>query len=264
MPDQRPRPSKPPRTPQTCFRLALAAARERLAAAQGGANSELATKGALVADTRIATDCPIDEPYVPTEEELAANNADTDGLAAAFDTAGISYTVITDDLGFTYLEYNYDDANAQSVADAYWNERYPIEPPAQEDLDRVRSDNDAIAAALDAAGLSYTRSTDELGWDSIEWDYEDPAAQAAVDTVYAELYPPQPPTADDIAYMTAENDRLAAAFDAAGIAYTRMSDELGWTWIEWDYNDESLFPAVQAVFDELYPATPGDACLIAD
>ncbi len=230
-----------------------AAARDRMAAAQP--DSKLASGAA--ADS-IAVDCGLDgEPYVPTAEELAANNGDTSAFAAAFDAAGIAYTTITDDFGFTYLEYDYDDAAARTAADAFWNERYPVEPPLQADLDQVRSDNDVIAAALDGAGIAYTRTTDVAGWDMIVWDYEDQAAQDAVNAAYAELYPPQPPSAEDLAYMAAENDKLAAAFDAAGVPYTMVSDEVGWSWIEWDFEDPAIVAAVDAVYNELYPVAPG-------
>jgi len=60
--------------------------------------------------------------------------------------------------------------------------------------------------------------------------------------------------------MRAENDRLAAAFDAAGVQFTRVADEAGWEWIEWDYEDESIFDVVAGVFDELYPSEPGVVC----
>lgn len=236
-----------------------AAARERMATAQPGSKlASGAAESSFASDDGITLDCGLDgEPYVPTTEELAANNEETAAFAAAFDAAGIVYTTITDDFGFTYLEYNYDDDAARSAADAFWNERYPVEPPLQADLDQVRSDNDVIAAALDGAGIAYTRSTDAAGWDMIEWNYEDPTAQAAVDAAYAELYPPQPPSADDLAYMEAENDKLAAAFDAAGVPYTMVSDEVGWSWIEWDFEDPAIVAKVDAVYNELYPVAPG-------
>ncbi|MEZ5230878.1 MAG: hypothetical protein R2710_30650 [Acidimicrobiales bacterium] len=215
----------------------------------------------VAADAAIAIDCGFGgEPYVPTEEELASANADTDAIVALFDSYGVAYTVTTDDSGFRYVEFDYNDMVASSVMNSYWDTRYPVEPPSQADLDEVRHQNDVIAKALDAAQVSYTRTTDDNGWESLEWDWDNPAAQEAVDAAYAELYPPQPPSAEELAQMTAENDKLAAAFDAAGVAYTRQSDELGWEWIEWDYDDEALNEKVNAVFEELYPVEPGLGC----
>lgn len=199
------------------------------------------------------------EPYVPTAEELAEVNADSNALAAVLTRYGIDHTFVVDDIGYGYVEYDFDDVVTQSVVDSFWEQRYPIEPSepiSVEELDRLQAENDLIAAALDAAGIAYTRVTDESGFEYLEWDYENADAQAAVDAVYAELYPPTPPTSEDLEFMNAENDRLATAFDAAGIAYTIVSDDAGWSWVEWDYDDESLIDAVAAVFDELYPVEP--------
>ncbi len=60
--------------------------------------------------------------------------------------------------------------------------------------------------------------------------------------------------------MKAENDKVAAAFDAAGITFTRVADEAGWEWVEWDYEDNSIRDAVSTVFDDLYQVEPGLPC----
>ncbi|MFN3218020.1 MAG: hypothetical protein ACE367_16110 [Acidimicrobiales bacterium] len=242
-----------------------AAARAERDAVLGRAEAPLGSHGAESSALTVATDQPIPtegdcgiggEPYVPTAEEIAAANADTDALAIVLDTYGITYERIVDDLGFAYLETDYTDVVAQSVVDSFWADRYPPEPIDPAELDRIRAENDRIAAALDAAGVAYTRHSDDSGWEWLEWDYENAAAQEAVEAVYAELYPPVPPSAEESERMRAENDRVAAAFDAAGIAYTRMTDEAGWEWIEWDYEDPAASEAAQEVFEELYPPMP--------
>lgn len=183
-----------------------AAARSAQAAALGTAgvfeSAEAPAASSMVADS-ISGMC-IGEPYVPTAEEIASANADIDALAAALAKYGITYEVITDDLGFTYVETDYSDVVAQAVVDSFWQARYPV-------------------------------------------DVE------IVDVVDVE---PIGPTAEDLALIKADNDKLAAGFDAAGIAYTRVSDDLGWEWIEWDYDDESVQEAVMAVFDDVYPVDP--------
>jgi hypothetical protein len=233
-----------------------AAAREERAALTAGVTAEGAAAASLVATDGRLADSALEcggEIYVPTAEELAAVNADVDALAATFDTFGITYTTSVDDTGYAYIDYDYNDAVIQSVADSFWRDRYPVQPPAQEDLDSVRATNDVLAAALDAAGVAYTRTTDDAGWENLEWDYDNLDAQAAIDAAYAELYPPIPPSAEDLAYQSEENSKLMAAFDAAGVPYTLMTDELGWAWVEWDYLDESVNERVNAVFNALYP-----------
>lgn len=210
-------------------------------------------------------DC--DVPYEPSAEELAEANADSDALAAVLDTFGVAYERSTDDLGFTYVQTDYTDVVAQSVVDSFWQNRFPIEfeepviePIGSEELALQAAENDALVAALEAVGAEYTRNSDDAGWEWIEWDYENVDASDAIDAVYAELYPPIPPSAAELASMKADNDKVAAAFDAAGIAFTRVSDESGWEWVEWDYEDNSIRDAVSAVFDELYPVEPGLPC----
>jgi hypothetical protein len=240
-----------------------AAARQARDAALGRGGTEAASLTVAAGD-EMPIECGIGgEPYVPSAEEIAAANADTDALAAVLDTYGITYERIADELGFAYLQWDNADIVAQSVSDSFWHDRYPPEPIPAEELDRIRTENDGLAAALDAAGVTYTRQTDDAGWESVVWDYEDPAAQAAVDAYYAVLYPPIPPSPEDLERMQSENDALAAAFDAAGIAYTRMADEVGWEWIEWDWENQAANDAAQAVYAELYPMPEGGPDLCA-
>ncbi len=228
----------------------------------GGAGVAESTATKVAAGSDAALCGPADgEDYVPTAEDLANANADTEAQAALFDTYGISYTRSTDDYGYLVLQWDTNDVVAQSVSDSFWADRYPVPVPTQAELDKAKADNDVIARHLDEAGIGYTRNTDETGWETIDYDYEDPAAQKAVDAAYGELYPPVPPTADEKATMKADNDKLAAAFDEAGIVYTRKSDELGWEWIEWDYGDPELQTKVDAVYAELYPVEGGPVCL---
>lgn len=243
--------------------MAARAQRAQFGLGSGAGLAESAT--AKVAAGSDAALCgPADgEEYVPTAEDLANANADTEAQAAVFDTYGIAYTRSTDDYGYLILQWDTNDVVAQSVSDSFWADRYPAPVPTQAELDKVKADNDVIARHLDEAGIGYTRNTDAAGWETIDYDYEDPAAQKAVDAAYGELYPPVPPTAEDKAAMKADNDKLAAAFDEAGIVYTRKADELGWEWIEWDYENPEVQTKVDAVFAELYPVEGGPVCLDA-
>ena len=236
-----------------------AAAAERVESAVSAAGASTSSDAAISAPAPLGlpVDCGADfEPYVPTPEDLAAANADTDGLAEVFDRFGVSYTRLADDYGYAWLEYDYEDVIAESVAASYWTALYPVQPPTVDELAANRAETDALAAAFDAAGVAYTRNSDESGWEWVEWDYEDPAAQAAADQVYGELYPPEPIPPEELDRIRAENDGLAAAFDAAGVAYTRTSDESGWEWVEWDYEDATAQQTVEQYFATLYPVEP--------
>ncbi len=240
--------------------------------AEEGAASRQAQQSALGAagKERLTSDMAIDcgaggEVYEPTAEEIATSNADTDALAAALEAAGIATTRSTDDYGFTILEWDYENLAAQDVVNAFWTERYPPEPLPAEEIARIKAENDAIAAALDVAGVTYTREQDASGAEWLEWDYENPDAAEAVKAVYADLYPPIPPTEEELAESRRQADELAAAFEVAGIEFTRVSDELGWEWLEWDYEDPEAAAAVEQVFAELYPVDPNfDPCALAE
>ncbi|MDA3041142.1 MAG: hypothetical protein O3C27_16755 [Actinomycetota bacterium] len=241
-----------------------AASRQAQASALGAAVGAGADGKELASD--MAIDCGIDvEEYEPTAEEIATSNADTDALADALEAAGIATTRTTDVYGFTILEWDYENSAAQEVADAFWTERYPPEPLPAEEIARIKAENEAIAAALDAVGASYTLGEDALGAEWLQWDYENPEAAEAVAAVYAKLYPSIPPTEEELAESHRQADELAAAFEATGITFTRVSDELGWEWLEWDYEDPEAVAAVEKVFAELYPIDPTiDPCALAE
>ena len=246
-----------------------ATARAAQLAARGGIGALEASVTAPEAasiSSDFAGDCGV--PYEPSPEEIAESNANTEALVAVLDTYGIPYELTTDDFGFSYAQTDYRDVVAQSVVDSFWQDRFPveaepveIEPLDPEELAQQAAENDALIAALDGVGADYTLHTDESGWSWVEWDYDDADANAAVDAMYAELYPPPPPSADELAAMREENGRIAAAFEAAGIAHTLVSDEAGWEWIEWDYDDASIQDEVSAIFSELYPVEPGLPCV---
>ncbi|MCB0995840.1 MAG: hypothetical protein KDB21_12155, partial [Acidimicrobiales bacterium] len=152
------------------------------------------------------------DDWQPTAEDIAAANADADALASTFDTYGITHTVEEDDFGFRLVTYDYTDAIAESVASSFWNNRYPPEPIPAEELDRIRAENDGLAARFDNAGIAYTRETDDLGYQLLNYDYTDPNAQAVADAYYTKLYPPEPIPAEELDRIRAENDGLAARF----------------------------------------------------
>ena len=196
-------------------------------------------------------DCGID--YAPSAEEISAANDDAAGLIAGFDRFGIEYTSTTDGWGYLVVDYAYHDAVAQSVAASYWADRYPIEPVAREELDAIIASNDVVVAQLDGAGLAYERRTDELGYESIDYDYDDPAAQAAVEAAWMIISPPQPPTGPELQQQTELNDALMTAFDAAGVPYELVTDVLGWAWVEWDTSDATIAQRYDGIVNELYP-----------
>lgn len=204
----------------------------------------------------------VGEEWEPTEEELAASRAEAEGLAGVLDAAGVEHVIESDPMGFSWVEYDYEDGIAQAVANSYYRVLYPeewaepfdeeiYEIPAEE-LEHMREENAALAAVLDEAGIAYELITDEGGWEWVDWDYEDPAAQEVVDAFYSERYPPEPIPEEELERIREENAGLMAALDAAGIAHELVTDEGGWEWVEWDFEDPAAQEAVDAYYAELF------------
>ncbi len=213
-------------------------------------------------ETDMAVAC-VGDDWEPSAEELEASRADAEGLAAVLTAAGIDHTVETDTHGFMWVEYDYSDGIAQSVADSYYRALYPdewVEGPFEElpaeELERIREENAGLIAALEAAGIAFEVVTEEGGYEWVEWDYEDPAAQEVVDAYFSELYPMEPLPAEELERIREENAGLIAALEAAGIAFEVVTEEGGYEWVEWDYEDPAAQEVVDAYFSELYPMEP--------
>lgn len=172
-------------------------------------------------------------------DELADIQAEEDALHLHLQDLGIEHSY--EDLGgvgFRVVEWDYEDEAANDAVEDFWVERYPLAP---DEVAAMNADSDELAVHLTAAGVDYTVDTDADGVRWVEWDEDDPVAEAAVDAFYA-------PTPEDIAEMNAEEDGLAAHLAAAGIEHTVTTDPDGSRWVEWDYEDE----AANAAADEYY------------
>ena len=97
-----------------------------------------------------------------------------------------------------------------------------------------------MAAALDAAGLAYTIEEDDNGWRWVETDWDDPAVMETLDALWMER------SAEVAAALAADLDRLAAAFDAAGITYEREGHDECET-IIFDVEDPAALAAVASL-----------------
>ena len=245
---------------------------EEPAEAEAAADSAVARPAvtSFVSEDMAELTC-VGEEWEPTEEELAASRAEAEGLAAVLAAAGVDHTVESDPMGFSWVEYDYEDGIAQAVANSYYRALYPdewIEPVDEEiyeipseELEHMREENAGLMAALDEAGIAYELVTEEGGWEWVEWDYDDEAAQSAVDAYYAELYgeewigegddcifPEEEwiPTEEDIARADAEVAEMSAVLEAAGVAFTVVEEGNGLRWVEFDYDDPAATEAMDA------------------
>ncbi len=129
-------------------------------------------------------------------------------------------------------------------------------PTPQAELDAVIATNKIIAERFAAAGIAFSRHTDQSGFEVFDYDHNDPDAWAAMEQAWLLISPPQPPTPAQLTQQGVNNDRLIADFDRAGIAYELVTDELGWAWLEWDFKDPETSEKYFRILDELYPPIP--------
>ncbi len=221
---------------------------------------------------------PFDE--IP-EEELEFQRAFNDALAEAFTNAGVEFERVTLPDGWEIIEYDFEDENAlqieQEVAEEFFGPFGgdfdpnlcfvpefesgffpPFEPRELSDAELavIEELNTAIAGALDAIGADYTVFTDGA-FPQISWDFLDRTANAAADEAYRAvvgdaLLDDDFIPADVLEQIQIENDALAVAFDNAGVPYMVVTDEFGFTTIEYDFTDEEAQAIAAAVLEELY------------
>lgn len=260
-------------------RLTIAASTTALALLLGGAaaatsSSDASTAGAVrLAAAQDAADEPNADDELDNLEEFLDDDALEDG---AFEDGAFDECV--EMLEPTEEELAAWEAEEQAFLDAL----------PQELIDELTAEADALRAFLDDAGIAYEDVTDgPLTYP--EWDGEDDAANDAVEQFFVDRHGVGPdefvdellethlgdlgefddefedawdesweecddwePSEEEIAEINAEMDGLAAAFDEAGIAYTRETDPFGIAFVEWDHEDDEANAVADAFFEELY------------
>ena len=224
----------PTPAPQPAVVPVDAAARPSLAQVSGAAVTAV---GDPVVDAG-EIDLQIDPPMGPQIDQevdtswMEESNADSTELAAYLTSLGITNTLHTEDDGWLWVEWNYEDPAAQTaVEDYYWNKF----PTPQEEIDQINAENDELVAYLRAHGIEVTVSTDRHGIESAEWNYDDPAAQIAVEDYYWEKYPiPQ----EQIDEMNAETQALVDFLVSKGFTASVTVDRHGIATPNFEYTDD--------------------------
>jgi hypothetical protein len=97
------------------------------------------------------------DDWQPTAEQLAQNNAETEGLIAALADAGFTVGTATDELGFVYADFtdaDYSNDALMQIVDEYYMALYPSELCVTAELDSL--DVDALESGgrdVDAVGV---------------------------------------------------------------------------------------------------------------
>jgi len=171
--------------------------------------------------------------------DAAELQAENDALREAFDAEGIPYTLVPDEEGGgEFVQWGFDDDSANEIADRVFAELYGDMELSDEEKAEVNTETEGLAAAFDAAGISYMVFHDnERDVRFVDWDDDEFAAQ-----VLGELYGDDvddlfedcvvEPSAEEQAKWQAVGDELAKRLEAAGIAFERVEDASGVTFPE--------------------------------
>ncbi|MGI9605902.1 MAG: hypothetical protein ACR2P0_07155 [Acidimicrobiales bacterium] len=206
--------------------------------------------------------------WTPSAEDIAENNETTAALATLLMTYGVEFSEEADEVGFTWLEWGYDDPVVESIVQSFWAGRYP----SAEMLAEQVAYNDSLAAALTEAGIEFELVLDEE-WAWIEFDWSDDHAADVSAHVHEEFYGPiddvpeeclhdeghWEPSEEELAEQTELNAALIAALEAGGHGWTQVDDGT-WSWIEYDYDDDAANDAVNGVYEEFYGPFDQEYC----
>jgi hypothetical protein len=140
----------------------------------------------------------------------AEANTEQDQLAAYLDDHGIAYTVETEDEWRWVVVDDTDQAANDAIDDFYWS----LYPATQEEIDSYNADTDSLVAFFQDAGIDITVTTDRHGYRDAEWNWDDPAAEAAYEDYEWQQYPT---SAEDIAAMNAETEAEVAYLTDQGL-----------------------------------------------
>ena len=130
-----------------------------------------------------------------------------------------------------------DQAANDAVDDFYW----ALYPTPQADIDAENADTDALAAFLQARGIAVTVTTDRHGIRYADWNYDDPAAETAVDDYFWLAYPI---SAEDIAAMNADTEAEVAYLTANGLVASISADDHGIETAVFDESDDAIWTAL--------------------
>ncbi len=113
-----------------------------------------------------------DEDWVPSAEEIAEINAETDALVEYLEGLGFEVTVATDELGISYVDLDdKDDDELFAAMDDFYSQRFADEVAGWSDEEKAEwnAEIDAFVAELEAEGITVETEEIALGVYDIVW-----------------------------------------------------------------------------------------------
>ena len=129
-------------------------------------------------EVALSDECDIeffDEDWVPSAEEIAEINAETDALVEYLEGLGFEVTVATDELGLTYVDLDDKDDEALFAAiDDFYSQMFADEVAGWSDEEKAEwnAEIDAFVAELEAEGITVETEEIAPGVYDIVWTEE--------------------------------------------------------------------------------------------
>ncbi len=113
--------------------------------------------------------------------ERAADNAESEALAAYLTAHRVAFTRTVDTEGWIEVAWNEDDEAANTAVDEFWWERDPYSP---QEITEYNSETAEVSSLLSEAGIAHTIVTDPHGLQDVAYDENDDRANEIVDEYY--------------------------------------------------------------------------------
>ncbi|MCP4307445.1 MAG: hypothetical protein GY788_21750 [bacterium] len=203
------------------------------------------------------------DDWEPTAEELAEINAETDDLVEYLKGKGFGVTVETDELGFTYVDFdeNSDEALFEAM-DEFYAERFAAEVASWSDEDKAEFNKwtDEFIAELAEQGITAEKEEIAPGVYDLVWTEE--LDQALMELDGDLFFGDDEGWEDDweiteemLAELNAETDALVEYLADLGHEVTVTTDDDGFKYVDFDEStDEAIFEAVDAFYQERFVA----------
>ena len=134
--------------------------------------------------------------WQPTADEIDQMKADAADFRAMLDEAGVEYTMVTDDLGIAWPEFDDSDTAAMAKLTEVMMTSVLTEDLSPEDVAWINEDAAGLAAAFDEAGVAYEWQEGDNGVRIPVWDFADESAMQVLDTYMMEDFADEPAIED--------------------------------------------------------------------
>ena len=158
----------------------------------------------------------LEEEWVPSEDEVAEINAETDALVAHLEGVGFAVTVVEDELGFRYVDFdeNEEDEALWAAVDEFYRAQWADEVAGWSEGEKAEWNAHIEEFVAELAAEGITVETEEIAPGVIDivwteeleeafWELEEGESHDEFDEEWT-------PSEDEIAEINAETDALVA------------------------------------------------------